>query len=318
MPTRSFISSFKSLSPASRASVALIAGCLLIAATAEAVVRIGFDTVSRIQRRTALEYQTATGQPALAPQHTALFVGNSLLDEGLRFDVIQTRLAPEWDARRFVVEQTFYYDWYYGLRRLFADGARPDVVVIVLSPPQWIRDDMRGDYSAYYLMTAADAARRALHMHPTAGTGFVLASLSNFWSARAEIRNFVLGRILPDFGELMSATAIVDRTAIVEDEIERIATARFEQCRELADAYGVRLIALVPPLLNSIDGARGLARAGRKADLTVFAPVQSGTYPASFYRDAGFHLNPSGAEQFSREIAEPLHALLDHTVNEGF
>jgi hypothetical protein len=314
---RSFISGFRSLTPASRATLALIAGCAAIVVAAETVVRVGFNVVSTIQRRMATEYHAAIGARASTSGHVALFVGNSLLNEGLQFDVIQTHLAPEWDVRRFVVEQTFYYDWYYGLRRLFADGARPDVVVIVLTPLQWIRDDMRGDYTAYHLMTVGDAASaaRSLNMARTAATGFMLASVSEFWSARAELRNFLMGRVLPGFGQLMNATSVVDLRVLDDDDVERVVTKRFEQCREIADAHGARLVALVPPVLESRDGAEGLLRAGRRAGVTVFAPVRSGTYPTDFYRDAGYHLNTVGANRFTTEIIDSLHATLERILS---
>ncbi len=313
MRMRSFTSASKRAGAASYASAVLLAGCVAICATAELVVRFNLDAVSRIQRRTATEYRLATGAATSAARHIALFIGNSLLDEGVQFDAVKSRLAPEWDARRFVVEQTAYTDWYYGLRRLFADGARADTIVMMLSARHWTDDGMRGDYSAYYLMTDSDALLYAMRMHPTAGTGFMLAAVSNFWGARVEVRNFVLGRILPRFGEFMYATSIVDPNVLKDDEVERIATGRLERLRDLTAMYDARLIVMVPPVLNPNDGSEGLARAARRAGLTVFAPVRSGTYPASFYRDAG-HLNAAGAQKFTAELLDPLCAILDQTI----
>ena len=314
MRMRSFTSASKRVGAASYASAVLLAGCATICATAELVVRFNLDAVSKIQRRTAAEYRLATSATTPAARHIALFLGNSLLDEGVRFDTVKSRLAPDWEARRFVVEQTAYHDWYYALRRLFADGARADTIVIMMSPLHWIHDGMRGDYSAYYLMTDSDAVMYATRMHPTAGTGFMLAAVSNFWGARVEIRNFVLGRILPRFGELMSATSIVDRSILKDDDVERIATGRLEDLRVLAAAYDARLVVMVPPVIEPNDGSEGLARAARRTGLAVFAPVRSGTYPASLYRDGGFHLNAIGATRFTDELLDPLRAVLDQTI----
>jgi hypothetical protein len=263
----------------------------------------------------AEEYRNAIAHPQTDTRRIALFLGNSVLDEGVQFDRVRERLAPEWDARRFVVEQTFYNDWLYGLRRLLRDGARPHVVVITLTPLQWIRDDIRGDYSAQYLMTARDAAAaaRELHMHPTQITNFMFASLSTFWGTRAEIRNVVLGRIMPDIDRLMTASAVIDRSEIKDAEIERIVAARLARMRELTDAHGARLLALVVPVLDPVDGARGLVNAGRQAGVPVLAPVTSGTYPATFYRD-GFHLNSTGADRFTQQLVEPLQSSLNETA----
>jgi len=291
-----------------RASAVLIAGCLCIVALSEAVVRIGFDRVSKIQRRMADEYHAAIDASGGHSPSRVLFVGNSLLDEGIQFDTLHQRLAPAWDARRFVVEQTYYNDWYYGLRRLFQEGAHPDVVVVMLTPRQWTRDDTRGDYSAQYLMTARDAvtATRALHMHPTQATSFVLASVSKFWGARAELRNFVLGRAMPDLVRLMNFSSVVDPNVIQDDNVERAAAPRFERLRELAAAHGVTIVALVPPVLDPADGTRGLVRAGERAGMTVLTPVPSGAYPRTFYRDAGFHLNATGARVFTDTLVKFL------------
>ena len=173
--------------------------------------RLAFDRASKIQRRMVDEYRMARTigiGPAGGRTHV-LFVGNSLLDEDVRFDRLQDAVAPQWDARRFVVEQTFYYDWYYGLKRLFAEGARPDIVVLMLSTRQWVRTEMRGDYSAYYLLSTRDVAdaARDLNLSATQTSSLAFANISKFWAARAEMRNFVIGHLMPDLGRLMELSA---------------------------------------------------------------------------------------------------------------
>src|ERR1041385_7708359 len=156
-----------------RSTLLLLAGCAAVALTVECAARVALDRVSNIQRRTFAEYTLAraSGTEASGRRHM-LVVGNSLLDEGVRFDQIRDALAREWDARRFVVEQTFFLDWFYGLKRLFAEGARPDVVVGMLSRRQWIRSEIRGAYSAYYLVNTRDvpALARELDLNATQTT----------------------------------------------------------------------------------------------------------------------------------------------------
>jgi hypothetical protein len=313
----SSISAFKDR-PLLRAAIVLIAGCVAIGVAAELAARVGLDRISKTQRRMAEEYRQAIVRSRTDGRRVALFLGNSVLDEGVRFDRVRDRLAPEWDARRFVVEQTFYNDWLYGLRRLLREGAQPDVVVIALTPVQWIRDDIRGDYSAQYLMTTRDAAAaaRELHMHPTEGANFLFASLSKFWGTRAEIRNVVLGRIMPDIDRLMTYSAVISTAEINDAEIERVVAVRLARMRELTDAHGARLLALVVPVLNPVDGAKGLVNAGAQAGVPVLAPVNSGTYPSTFYRD-GFHLNSTGADRFTEQLVEPLQSTLEKTVGDA-
>jgi hypothetical protein len=297
-----------------RAASLLLAGCVLVALGVEAIARVGFDRVSKIQRRMADEYRVARaiGRDGAAQAGHLLVVGNSLLDEDVRFDDLRAALGTEWDARRFVVEQTFYLDWYYGLRRLFHDGARPDVVVLMLSTRQWVRSDIRGDYSAHYLMTAVDvpAAARDLGLNATQTTNLALSNVSKFWGARAELRNFVLGRLMPDLGRLMDFSSVVDTRTIVDDEVAPVAQERIARLKALTDANGATLVILLPAVLNPQDGAAGLVRAASAVGVPTLRPVESGAFAPQLYRDAGFHLNQVGASEFTARLIPALRQQL--------
>jgi len=294
-----------------RAAWWLLAGCLLVALAGEGAARFTLDRVSRIQRRTADEYQLAQtiGADACGRRHV-LLVGNSLLDEDVRFDSVRAALANGWDARRFVIEQTFYYDWYYGLKRLFREGARPDLVIVMLSPRQWIRTDVRGDYSAHYLMSHADlsAAARDLNLNATQTTNLLFARASKFWGARAEIRNFLLGRLMPDLGRLMNFSSVADLRPLFSDEVERVGTGRIARMQALASEYGARLVVLIPVMLETKDGNGwlGLMNAARGARVSALMPAAAGSFRRSLYRDAGFHLNPEGAAAFTELLIPAL------------
>ena len=54
----------------------------------------------------------------------------------------------------YFVLATEYYDWLFGLKRLFAEGVRPRFVVLGLSPNQLASPRFHGDYSAQYLFEA--------------------------------------------------------------------------------------------------------------------------------------------------------------------
>src|SRR5437773_3576319 len=203
-----------------RATWLLVVGCVLVALAAEASAWIALDRVSRIQQRMLAEYRRAQaiGCDRRTKQTHLLVVGNSLLDEGVQFDRVRVGLGEQCDARRLVVEQTCYFDWYYGLKGLLDAGARPDVVVVVLSPSQWTRPDSRGDYTAQYLVRTADLSdlARDLGLNSTQKSSLLLARISKFWGARAEMRNIVLGRLMPDLGRLMNFSSVIDPTPIVD------------------------------------------------------------------------------------------------------
>ena len=298
-----------------RAACVLLGGCVLIAVAAEGAARLALDRVSKIQRRTADEYRLARtiGADACGRRHV-LLVGNSLLDEDVRFDRLSEAIADDWDARRFIIEQTFYYDWYYGLKRLFREGARPDVVILMLSSRQWIQSDVRGDYSAQYLMDTVDLldAARDLDLNATQTTNLVAANVSKFWGARAEIRNFLLGRLMPDLGRLMNFSSVVQAHTLSAAEVEPIATERIADLKALTDSYGARLVVLLPVLLDTRNGTDwlGMIHAGERSRVPVLMPVPSGSFTKSLYRDAGFHLNPTGASAFTDKLIPQLQKTL--------
>ncbi len=263
-----------SVSDLRRATVWLIAGCLLIALGMEVSARVGLDRASRIQRRMVQEYVAARaiGQDGTSGHHV-LVVGNSLLDEGVQFDRLRTALESRYDARRYMVEQTVYYDWYYGLKRLYREGARPDIVVVMLGTGHWLSANIRGDYSAQYMMSVADlpSAARDLEMHPTQATGFLFAGVSKFWGARVEMRNFVLGRLMPDVGQLMNFSSAIDRRPMVQADItpvtrraDRADAGRHRRARKRPRASG-RAGAQPGRWIDRADGSGPVGRRTRAA-----------------------------------------------------
>ena len=313
MPSFTSVSEPRTASNIPAAAWLLLAGCVLIAVGVEGVARVALDRSSRIQRRMVQEYLGARSIGAEADARThVLVVGNSLLDEGIAFDQLQAAL-PDFDTRRFVVEQTFYYDWYYGLKRLYSEGARPDVVVVMLGVGHWVANSIRGDYSAQYLFNGSDVPRlaRDMGMHPTAATSLYLASLSKFWGARAEMRNFIIGHTMPDFGRLMTFTMPIDRRRIVDAEVDDALGGRLERLKALLAEHGSRLVVVVPPMLNAEDGAAGLMQAADRIGIPVLRPVTSGAFGQELYRDAGFHLNPRGAATFTERLIPALRVELE-------
>jgi len=297
-----------------------VIGCLAVALLVEVAARLALDRASRIQRRMVQEYAQARaiGQDG-APGRHVLVVGNSLLDEGVDFERVRRSLASGFDARRYMVEQTVYYDWLYGLRRLYREGARPDIVVVMLGTGHWLSPGIRGDYSAQYLMSTVDLPRvaRDLGMHPTDATGLMLAGVSKFWGARVEMRNFVLGHLMPNLGEFMNASSAIDRRPMVDADIEPVLSARIARMREVTDAYGSELMLLVPPLLNPEDGSNGLMTAAAENRVRVLRPVTSGSFSAQLYRD-GFHLNEVGAAQFTDRLIPALRGELAHQLQASY
>ncbi len=297
----------KSLIPAHAAWVLLVV-MLLSFAGVELLCRFGVPRISRIERRTAQELRSVLDGTNQASTTTRVLVlGNSLLAAGIQFDRVHQALLPDIDAKRFVVEDTQYYDWYYGMRMLFSKGARPDVVVLVLNSRQLVSLRIRGDYSAYQLIQAGDILRasRDLELSNTQASSLAFANISAFFGLRSEIRKLVAGIIFPDLPALMTKMTRQQLTPM-DDEIVFATTAkRLETLRGLAAEWKSRVIVLIPPAAATNRADTAVQRAGRAAGVQVLLPVAGGSLQADHYSD-GFHLNERGAEVFTASVIEAL------------
>ena len=134
----------------------------------EVVCRFAVPRISRIERRTQIEYQDLFDN-SIAPRGTraltpfsgcpsaahGIVVGNSLLVAGVRFEELKQRLLPDIDFKRFAVEDTGYFDWKYGMRRLFTRRP-PGRGRLVMTPRQFMITGVRGEYFAYHLINLSD------------------------------------------------------------------------------------------------------------------------------------------------------------------
>src|SRR5262245_46144990 len=138
---------------AGRASALLLAGALLLLIGAElAAHTVAYDRSKLLGRlrREAREAVRIGPSPALPP--TVLLAGNSLLERGVDVAALDAALEPEHRAARYAIEQTTYYDWYFGLRRLMGAGSRPEAVVLCFEPRHLLGHSVRDQIFALYNM----------------------------------------------------------------------------------------------------------------------------------------------------------------------
>jgi hypothetical protein len=295
----------------------IVGFCLLV----ELATRVGFDTMSEIQRRVVREYAAASlsGINTRKGVRSILVVGNSLLNEGLEFNTFQSGMRPAFDSCRLVVENTSYFDWYYGLKRLFSRGARPDFVLLMLTPNQIVATRIRGGYSAQYLFDARDifAIAENVGMHPTEGTSLFFARVSKFYGVKAEIRNWFLEKTVQDINSLGGVFA--DRRPDKTDSRQIVASAktRLGALRQLADGYRCRLFIVVPPVQDKQDGEQELQKAGSASGVPILIAVSSGTLGSAYFAD-GFHLNSNGAKVFTAHLLPLLRRELSDGPRAAF
>ncbi len=262
-------------------------------------------TYARISRQYAEAVKmrpTGPGDPPLV-----LMVGNSLLLHGVEMDRLRALTSARMRIYPIFLEATGYYDWLYGLQRLFRQGAKPQIVVIGVGVNYFLENVVRQDYVPMLFFDARDTLDVAsdLQLDRTATSNLLLEHSSTFWDTRSVIRTQILNRVIPHLEDLF--LLVNPRPSIPEGrQFEEIAMPRLRKLRELCEAHGAKLILLVPPTLSSESAVNQMAYAAHTAGVEISVPIDPAALPAKFYQRDGMHLNPDGAVLFTSALAKDL------------
>jgi hypothetical protein len=303
-------------SEATAANRALLRLALTLAAFAlllEFAARVVVPRISNIEGRLQTDsHAAATLEPRdSAGAATVLLVGNSLLLEGVDRGQLRHLMAPTYAAVELPVENTTYWDWYFGLRRLFAAGSHPTVVVVCMSGGQLLSDATDGERFAHTLMRLDDLRRvaRVTHLDATTTSEYFFANLSAWLGVRAGVRNAVLQDWLPGAALLAQTLAApaangppprADAARLVE---------RLAALRQLATDAGAQFRFVVPPLLPEEPVWTRAAAGIAGADVVVLIPLAAPPLTAADFAD-GFHLNAAGAQLFTARLGPQLKGSL--------
>ncbi len=284
-----------------------ICAILMIAIEISAIYLLKHDslTYARVSRQYDEAVKTRPAGPGEPP--CVLMVGNSLLLQGVKLDRLQALTSASMRIYPVFLEATGYYDWLYGLRRLFRQGARPQVVVVGVGVNYFLENGVRQDYAPMLFFDARDtlAVASDLQLDRTATSNLLLAHSSTFWDTRSAIRTQILRRVVPHIEELF--LLVNPRPAAPEGrEFEEIAIPRLRRLRELCEAHGAKLILLVPPTLSSETAVNQMAYAAHTAGVEISVPIDPTALSAKFYQPDGMHLNPEGAVLFTSALAKDL------------
>ena len=302
-----------------RLTTVMLVSIATILAGAEGVTSAGFDRISKVQRQELAQRRALLSfrDSASSGPHLIL-LGNSLLRNGVDTPLLREEIGSRFSITPYMVLSTEYYDWFFALRRLFAEGMRPRDVALFLSPNQLASSDIRGDYSAKYLFQGSDLLKiiRDTHMDATTASGFVLSHFSSFYSARVELHSFLLGQTLPSVMHLFfyRLEPFVRLPEIGAPELREIARQRLKALNELCQSHGAQFALVVPPTYQK--GAEVIAQAGAEQEVRVLIPVASGELDTGYFEADGFHLNPRGAKVFTAQLSLNLRrAFVDSTWN---
>jgi hypothetical protein len=283
----------------------------------EFVSTYGFNRVSKIQRRIHEEYLATLGM-----RHTrdrgrtqVLLVGNSLLLVDVDLSILKEALPADFEIKRFAVEQTTYYDWLYGLRRIFYDGARPDVVVLALTARQMAVSEVLGEYFAHKLMSARDLARVAddLGLDRTTASNLLFGHVSTFYSGRADIRKWLLAKIFPGVHDLTDLMTQLPQSELGAEQLKAL-PQRLAALKETAAEYDVRLAFIAPPVQRDAYTDL-LTAAGEAAGVPVIIALPAEALARGDFGPDGFHMSDSGAGRYTHALAPLLEGAIDRVYD---
>jgi lysophospholipase L1-like esterase len=83
-----------------------------------------------------------------------------------------------------------------------------------------------------------------------------------------------------------------------------MARQRLPELHDLAQAFGVKIVLLIPPTLKP-DHSKEVQEIGGQIGVPVWVLSPPGEMSRDLYRD-GFHLNPQGSEIFTARLADQM------------
>jgi hypothetical protein len=294
--------------PTRRDIIVLLAMIAIACAGIELGTMIFLGHVSRIQKRFASERKTALAAGTTETRPSVLLVGNSLLEQGIDPNQLQEELGKSVAISRYAVSNTNYFDWYFGLRRLFREGAKPDVVVVMLNARQLMSRSISGDYAVQTMMDTRDVWELAngLGSSNTELSALYADRASVFYGSRGEIRNWILHAVFPPFEEIRSSLKPSNPPLPSDQEIAANVQPRLEKMSNVCHEHGATMVLLMPAALAQ-DGSGGVRKAVDLLGIRVLAPFSPGELPSELFSD-GFHLNAAGAKRYTTRVAELLGA----------
>lgn len=294
-----------------RATILLLASLVLLCCLFEVGARFALPRMSRIQNRIREDKLAvlSTRSDRTEGIKNVAIVGNSLLLWSIDFNALNRLSSGHFRYSRLVVENTKYWDWYFGLRHLLAEGARPDVVAILIGSNHWLEDSVEGESFAYELLRPLDVMllRRQLNLDRTTASTYFFVSGSSWLGNRAVIRKNLLRLIFPDFELFTRRLTVPPRFPQAEIAYKK-AIARMRDLANVCQSYGVRLAIILHPTLNNREPFETIRDAAGIAGLPVIAPVHM-DYASRLFSD-GYHLNHAGMKKFTGDLSPQLEERL--------
>lgn len=292
-----------------------IGSCTLLVIASEVSSNYLLTRHSETYARVSVQYAEALKVRPAEPREPlpVLMVGNSLLLDGVDVKRLQQLTSAQVRVYPIFLEATGYYDWFYGLQRLFREGARPRVIVLGIGADSFVANSVRQDYVPLLLFDLEDSLSVGsdLKMDRTATSNLALAHVSVFWDTRSVIRGQVMQHVVPRYRDLVAFLKPLPATP-ASAEFTEVANARLRRLRDLCESHGARLILLIPPTPSSADAIRQLTFVTHKLGVQILVPLDPTNLAPKYYQSDDLHLNSEGAALFTSALATILPETVIH------
>jgi hypothetical protein len=293
--------------------ISLLAGVLV---GAEVCTRRLIARHSKVEIMVEREHREALQiRPEPNGPKSLLIVGSSYVGMDLDFPLLKQQLAPAWSVHRYWIYNTFYNDWYYGLKRLLEEGCHPDAIAITFAAPSFYVPDIRGDYSSYYLFQPRDlpGLQADAKLSNTETANLLFARYSRFYGLRSEIRKVLLQTVVHDLPRMYQLFNPASGSSLKGSVVLSIVAPRLAKLQRLVASHGVQLLLIVPPLPRADREFQGEMRtAAQAAGIPIVMPFSCRDVPRNLFID-DVHLSPEGASKFTAAVAPKLFEVLRAT-----
>lgn len=284
------------------------AGLFLVAISLVVGIEFGtYHIVYRVSKNLSRIHHEASAAAVMhrgvEGRREVLLVGNSLLLHDVDMETVARRLAPDQNVRQFAIQATTYYDWYYGLRGLLAEGARPDIIVVCLEARHIVLSSVRNEIFAYYLMKPRDLfdVRRSLKATGTEAFDLLVANTSIFYALRKELRQVLLQRLLPELPQLTAMITQAPKPQPDPIALRTIGAERLTALRELLVASGTQFVLVLMPPIES-ESSEILRQVSREIGVQMVVPLTQSGLTNDDYQSDGYHLNQQGRDRFTEAL----------------
>ncbi len=188
------------------------------------------------------------------------------------------------------------------------DGSRPDAIAIVMAAMNWNASGIRGDYSSQYLFRSADipAVQSQLGLDRSTASGLLLSRFSKAYALRGEVRKIILNQIIPDLPRMYALFQPGPARHIPDERVVEVASRRMASYKDVAAAYGIPIIAVVPPITPPNEEYHSALRtAASRAGIQIAIPTEARNLPPSDFAD-DIHLSKRGASVFTEQLGKVL------------